>query len=136
MNKISIPATLPQQVEEAKALDISYRTLHPGAVIINSQNKEAIKIPFSSLINKYKDFLHEIIIEMPMDEDDCETFMYKPKMLSEDLYGTTELWDTILILNNTISVSEFKPEGKVKIYDPNRLKKYINEILIMEEILE
>jgi hypothetical protein len=136
MYKISIPATLPQQVEEAKALDISYRTLHPGAVIINGQTNETINVPFSSLINKYKDFLHEIVIYMPMTEDDCDAYMYKPKMLSEELYGTTELWDTILLLNNNISVSEFKPEKGIYIYDPNRLKSFINEILIMEEILE
>lgn len=130
-----IPATIPEQVEEAKALDISYRTLHPGAVIIDGQTGRNVQIPFSSLINKYKDFLHEIIIEIPLSEKEQEIYMFKPKMLSEDLYGTTELWDTILLLNNVISVTEFKPI-KPKVYDHNKLKKYINEILIMEEMVE
>ena len=132
---MSIPSTITEQVYEAKSLDISYRTLHPAAVILDEQTGRNIQIPFSSLINKYKDFLHEIIIEIPLSEKEKEIYMFKPKMLSEDLYGTTELWDTILILNNVVSVSEFKPDV-VKVYDHNRLKKYINEILILEELVE
>lgn len=130
-----IPATMPEQVEDAKALDISYRTLHPSAIIVDGQSGRNIQFPFSSLINKYKDFLHDIIIEFELSPEEQEIYMFNPKMLSEDLYGTTELWDTLLILNNVTSVTEFKPV-KVKIYDHNRFKRYINEIMILEESVE
>lgn len=130
-----IPATMPEQVEDAKALDISYRTLHPAAVIVDGHTGRSIQFPFSSLINKYKDFLHEIIIEFELSLEEQEIYMFNPKMLSEDLYGTTELWDVLLILNNMTSVIEFKPT-KVKVYDHNRFKRYINEIMILEESIE
>ena len=53
-------------------------------------------------------------------------------MVSEELYGTTEFWDQILILNNAFSIIDFKPKV-LKVYDPERLKLYLNEIMILEE---
>ena len=127
-----IPASLPEQIQQAKELEISYRTLHPGAIMHDVNNQRDINFPFSSIISKYKDFLYQIIITIELTDEEADHYQYKPKMLSEDLYGTTELWDTLLILNNATSVSEFKLK-KLKLYDPTRLKAYINEIMLLEE---
>lgn len=131
---MDIPSTMRQQVEEATNLEISYRVLHPPLYVYNEETEETVEIPFSSLLNKYRDYLSNIIISVPLDEVLQNKYRFKPKMISTELYGTTELWDTILILNNTFRVSEFQPKV-LKVYDPNRLKEYINTILIIEGYL-
>lgn len=129
-----IPATMPDQVEDAINLEISYRTLHPSAYIVDSETERTIRIPFSSVINKYKDYLSTIIIKVELSDQEQSYYHYKPKALSEEMYGTTELWDTILILNNCKSVIDFTPKV-VKLYDPEKFKSYLNEVMIIEEEL-
>lgn len=128
-----IPSNLPEQVEQVLDFDISYRVLHPAALLTNIQTNTTVKIPFSSLINKYKDFLTEIIETIELTDEEQEKYLYKPKKLSDDLYGTTELWSEIMVLNSAVSVIDFKPK-KVKVYNPYRLKDYINEIMILEDV--
>lgn len=130
-----VPATVPEQVSLAKDMEISYRTLHPSLVISNVKNDDVIRVPYSSIINKYKDFLSTIVVEIKLDDAMREKYMYKPKMVSNELYGTTELWSEILILNNAYSVIEFTPRV-LKCYDPNRFKSFINEIILLEDVLD
>ena len=132
---MDIPSTMTEQVASAKNLEISYRVLHPPITLHNEETDINIEIPFSSLLNQYRDFLSEIIIEVPLNGVMQNKYRFKPKMISEEIYGTTELWDTILILNNCFRVSEFQPKV-LKVYDPNRLKEYINTILIIEGYLK
>ena len=130
-----VPATVPEQVSLAKDMEISYRTLHPALVISNVKDDDVIRVPYSSIINKYKDFLSTIVVEIKLDDAMREKYMYKPKMVSNELYGTTELWSEILILNNAYSVIEFTPRV-LKCYDPNRFKSFINEIILLEDVLD
>ena len=129
---MQIPSTMPEQVSLAKDLEISYRTLHPTVLLHDHDSNRTIRIPFSSIVNKYKDFLSNIIMSISLNDEEQEMYMYKPKLLSEDLYGTTELWDTILILNDCPSVIDFKPKV-INIYDPTELKVILNEIMLIEE---
>ena len=129
-----VPATVPEQVSLAKDMEISYRTLHPSLVISNVKDDDVIRVPYSSIINKYKDFLSTIVVEIKLDDAMREKYMYKPKMVSNELYGTTELWSEILILNNAYSVIEFRPRV-LKCYDPNRFKSFINEIILFFSII-
>ena len=129
---MEIPSTMPEQVSLAKELEISYRTLHPSVIMYDKDSDRRIRFPFSSIVNKYKDYLSNIIIEIELNAEEQAMYLYKPKLLSEDLYGTTELWDTILILNDCQSVIDFKPRF-VNIYDPENLKELLNEIMLIEE---
>ena len=131
---MKIPASMDEQIADIKDLDISYRILHPAAIIRDEYTSRNIRIPFSSLTSKYSNFLSTIIVEIELDADEQVEYLFKPKALSNYLYGTTEFWNDLLILNNAYSTSEFKPTT-VKIYDPNKFKKYINEILILEDIV-
>ena len=134
MSSMVIPASMLEQIDQIKDLEIAYRVLHPSAILHDVNTDKKIVFPFSSIINKYKDFLYQIITTLDLNEEEQLYYQYKPKMLSEDVYGTTELWDTLLILNDCISVSEFKPK-KLKLYDPSKFKTYLNEIMLLEEEL-
>lgn len=131
---MSIPASMDKQISTAKNWEISYRVLHPSAIIKDEFSSRNIEIPFSSLTNKYKDFLSKITKTVKLDDELIAKYRYRPKMVSQDLYGTTEFWNDILILNHCFSVSDFQPKV-ITVYDPSKLKEYINEILILENII-
>lgn len=127
-----IPKDLVEQINTVKELEISYRVFNNSAKLKDISSNRTIEIPFESLIGKYKDILVNLIITVNLDDKLRRQYLYNPKLLSYDLYNTTELWAELLRLNNWSSIVEFKPI-KIKIYDPYRLKSFLNEILILEE---
>lgn len=131
---MSIPATLTEQVNRAEKWEISYRTLHPSATLKDEFSGKNIEIPFSSLTNKYRNFLSRIVRTTTLDDKLKARYKQRPKLVSYDLYGTTELWNDILILNNCFSTVEFQPTV-IKAYNPEQLKEYLNEILILEGLV-
>lgn len=128
---MAIPRNMTEQIENVKELEISYRMLHNSIYVNDEYSGKKIEIPFESLINKYKNILSNIIVTVKLDERLSRYYLYNPKLLSQDLYETVELWSELLRLNNWSSIVEFKPV-KIKIYDPARLKEFLNEILILE----
>ena len=129
---MAIPASMTEQVEMVEDLDISYRTLHTNVEIHNTQNDEIINVPLSSLVSRYSDVLKEIIMDYELDDSEQQLYMFQPKRVSDELYGTTELWDTILTLNGAVSIVDFKPKV-LRFYDPNKFKEYLNDILVIED---
>lgn len=129
---MAIPNSITEQIENVKDLEISYRMFHNNACVTDINTGKRIEIPFESLINKYRDILDKITITVKLDDRLSRQYLFNPKLLSNDLYNTTELWSELLRLNNWSSVVEFKPT-KIKIYDPEKLKPFLNEILILEE---
>ena len=76
--------------------------------------------------------------------DNLETVRKKDLLLPDeskgylhDVYGTTEFWNDILILNNCTSIREFdpKPDKEITFYDPEYMKAILNEIMIIEDML-
>ena len=131
---MSIPVTITEQINDSEKWEISYRTLHPSAILKDEFSSRNIEIPFSSLTNKYRHFLSKIVRTTTLDEKLQARYKQRPKLVSYDLYGTTELWNDILILNNCFSTIEFNPVT-IKAYNPDKLKEYINEILILEKLI-
>lgn len=134
---ILVPATLDEQIKEIKQRDLSYRLLHQGMIMYNTEDGSTIETPFSSLTAKYRDFLSQHITTIQLVEQDCATYRFRPKSFSYDVYGTTEFWNDILILNNCTSVREFdpKPYKEIIFYDPEYMKAILNEIMIIEDML-
>ena len=129
------PSSLEEQIKDTKDLEISYRTLHTIGEIHDINTNRIIKIPFASFFVKYKDFLESIIIQKTLTDVQQRDYLYKPKTLSNDVYGTVELWFELLRINKWASICDFKPGKTINIYDPNKLKDMINEILILEKII-
>lgn len=129
-----IPETMQDQIDNGEKKEISYRNLHSKAIIHDSERDIKIRIPYDSLINKYRHFLDAIVITVKFDETYRKYYRYKPKLFSYDTYGTTELWFVILELNGCASMIDFDLDS-VKFYDPKKFKSFINEIMNLEGIL-
>ena len=117
MSDVEIPSTLEEYIDSIEDMDISYRKLHLPAAIYTPNRDKITIIPLTSLFNKYRNVLDNIIIIIELDDEEQANYMYKPKLVSEELYGSAEFWDVILVLNGCKSVMDFKPKS-LKIYDP------------------
>ncbi len=112
---------IDQYINDGKKATISMNNLYDSILVGDEDDDENIfRIPIDDFFLKYKRELEESkqFYKIP------ETMYYKPKMVSYELYGTTELWLAILRANNMKNTSEFH-YPVIRVYNPNRLKDLI-----------
>lgn len=121
-NKLPETTYIDTFIEEGKENTLSIRNFYDSMLVGNSDRPDhIIRIPISDFFVKHRDHLVDLIQIYTIGE----SMYYKPKTLSLQLYGTTELWLSILRLNEMKNVTEFHLPI-IKIYDPNRIKDMIN----------
>lgn len=127
-------ATIDELIEWGKEQEISYRNLHKGAYITDSQSGDVIRIPLNSIMSDYRYFLEPYIIEVEMNDEELYLYQFKPKSLSYKLYNTTEYWSILLMINNCVSKVDFNKK-KIKVLNPKKILAFINEVLILEKVI-
>lgn len=125
-------STIQELIDSVNDMEISYRNLHTNVYIKNKD--DVIKIPYKSIIREYLPYLQNSVVELELGPSEITKYRFKPKKLSYDLYGTTELWSSLLELNHLYSVIEFNKEV-YKVFEPKEFMTLLNEILILENIL-
>ena len=130
-----IPTTVSEQIQNALNAEVSYRKLHNHAIIVNNQRGDAIRISIDSIIDKYRYLLEQYIYQYTIPENEFKMFKWNPKMLSYNLYDTTEYWYLLLAINNCVSKIDFV-NNTIKIIDPKKLKEFVNEVMILENLLD
>ena len=126
-------ATIDELINSVKQEEISYRNLHTPIYIKNEDT--LIKIPYKSIVKDYLDFFKNIVVTVRFMPKDSYKYNYKPKALSLEMYGTTELWSALLEINNKLSIIDFV-FGDCKLFEPRKFKSLINEILILEKVIK
>lgn len=130
-----IPTTVTEQIQNALNAEVSYRKLHDHAIIVNNQNGDTIRVPINSIIDKYRDLLDQYVYQYTIPEEEFKMYKWNPKMLSYNLYDTTEYWYLLLAINNCVSKIDFV-NNTIKIIDPKRLTEFVNEVMILEDLLD
>lgn len=87
---------------------------------INKEDSIA-RIPFDDFFIKYREQLKTCIQFYSLPE----SMFYKPKSLSYELYGTTELWLALLRVNEMRNITEFHLPI-IRIYNPGQVKDLIS----------
>lgn len=101
---------------------ISLKNLYDTILVGDIDNGESyFRIPLNDFFIKYRDELSQIIELYALPQN----LFYKPKSLSYQLYGTTELWLSLLRVNEMRNITEFHLP-LVKVYNPSKLKELIN----------
>lgn len=111
-----------QYISDGNKSIISLNNLYDTMLVGDADNPSNIfRVPIDDFFLKYRNELDSIkrIYSLP------ESLYYKPKMLSLQMYGTTELWLAILRANNMKNITEFHLPI-IYIYDPAMLNDYIN----------
>jgi hypothetical protein len=126
--------TITQQIFDGKALNISNERLHSHEVLAVGNDK--LVINFLSRLSDYTYTIQDRIFQITFDEEEYRRYRFRPKTLSNDLYGTIELATSIMRLNGCVSITEFD-FSRVKVFDTefaealrdilNKEKNYIQE---------
>lgn len=127
-------ATMDDLILWGKTQEISQRNLTRSAYIRDTESSETIRIPMNAIMSDYRYFLKSYIIEFMMNDEELYLYQYKPKSLSSKLYGTTEYWSVLLMINNCVSKLDFN-KALVKVLDPKTIRGFVNEVLILEKII-
>ncbi len=127
--------TIDDIIRSIKTKEISYRNLHQNIYLRDSGT--TIEVPYNSIIRNYLPYFKDISYDLKLTSQEITRYKFKPKTLSYDLYGTTELWSALLELNSMYSLLDFNLENKiVRVFDPKPFMKLLNEIMIFEGILK
>ena len=128
--------TLDDFIREFGAEDLRIDAFYLKQVFWDeSKMKHKIIVNEQNIADKYMNELEENkrIIEFTTQE--YYKYRYNPKLLSYDIYGTTELWFFIMMANDLYSVIEFDLR-KVILFDSTIIRK-LNRMLEMDaEFLE
>ena len=88
-------------------------------------------IPTSSVFESYMDFLIPLTVVVRLNEKEYYRYIYRPKLLSKDIYNTVELSQLLLRLNRLQSSMDFTLR-EVRILLPEHLQT-LNKIFIMNK---
>ena len=84
---------------------------------INYGLADSIVEGVTTLIEKYKSLLLTNSIEYRFKPE----WKYKPKLAAKELYGTTDFYYLLLILNGITTPFDFKNFSKIRVLDPNKI---------------
>lgn len=110
-----------QYISDGNSAVISLNNLYETLFITDENGKKLFKVPLNDFFIKYRDQLKDTIQVHAVPQ----LLFYKPKMVSQYLYGTTELWLSLLRLNGMRNVTEFH-YPMIYIYNPGGLFELIN----------
>lgn len=113
---------LDQYIKDGKAETVSLKNLYDTILISTTGKPEHIfRVPIGDFFLRHRDDLRNCVQLYQL----AETMFYKPKLVSLELYGTTELWLALLRINNMKNITEFH-YPLIKIYNPTMLQEYID----------
>ena len=96
-------------------------------------NYNNIKFTEKNILDDYIVELKRLSTNVYLTEKDLRKYNYKPKLLSADVYGTTELFYIILLLNGICNVKEFVDINPIKMIRRDDLFGYMTNILTNEK---
>lgn len=113
---------MDQYIKDGNSDSISLAKLYDSLLVGTTDNPDHIyRTSISDFFLNHRQELETAVklYQVP------QMMFYKPKMVSMELYGTTELWLSLLRVNNMRNITEFH-YPIIKVYDPDSLKEYIN----------
>ena len=75
--------------------------------VFENSNNQKMLVNFDNLVIKYMPELKSIKTKVSLSTKEYAKYKYNPKLLSFDIYGTTELWFLILEANELHSATQF-----------------------------
>ena len=100
--------TIKEFIDNYTIDDVTFNTVFLKDVF-NTPNGKMI-VNGSSVLDRYRNELSQYKTKLKLTSEEYRKYQYNPKVLSYDIYGTTELWFLILHANELTSVSQFDME--------------------------
>lgn len=113
--------TIEEFIDSYNSSDINYEST---SLI---QNLDGYTMISYNIFNDYIDELNELAVYVTLTDEEYYKYLYRPKILAYDLYGSTELFFLILILNNICNVKEFDFK-RLKLLKVDDLQQFISSV--------
>lgn len=94
----------------------------------------SINFVVRNILRDYIEELKEETIECTLSLEEQLKYRYNPKHLALDIYGSTDLYFIILMLNDMIDVREFRDIHKIRLLRRSTLMDMISKINTSERI--
>lgn len=131
MNNEDILTYIDKFLDAINKVPLRLDTEHKSLLVASNPNIHIFKIPIDDIFIKYRNRLIFAVTATAISSDE----FYRPKLVSEKLYGTTELWLALLRLNKMRDITEFcLPE--ILIYSPAVVQNLLELILQKEGIVK
>ena len=127
--------TLDNFIQEYGTEDLRVDAFHLKEVFFNPGMKHKIVVNGNIISDKYASELEENKRIITFNTKEYYKYRYNPKLLSYDVYGTTELWFFILMANELYSITEFDLR-KLVLYDASVITKFNKMLELDQEFLE
>lgn len=124
--------TVEQFINAGSGIDISYHNLSYVESMSNGT-----KAPFFNVINDYIDEMIDLCVDIELNDTEFQKYLFKPKLLANDIYNNPELYFVILRINNMADVKQFNRKhirllnktsiNKIMTYIYNSEKRIIDE---------
>lgn len=94
--------TIEEFVKSGKSVSLSYKSFSFLETMSNNTQVSVLDV-----LHDYMDELRNASILVKLSEAEYRKYMYKPKLLCYDIYGSPELYFVILLINDMADVKEF-----------------------------
>lgn len=85
-----------------------------------------------NIFNDYIEEMLDLSVSVTLSDEEYNRYMFRPKLLAYDVYGSTEVYFLIMLLNNICNVKEFNFK-KVKMLRVEDLEKVISAVYNSEK---
>ena len=127
--------TLSNFIREYGVEDLRVDAFHLKEVFFQDGMNHKIVVNGDNIADKYAIELEENKKTVEFTTKEYYKYRFNPKVLSYDLYGTTELWFFILMANEIYTISEFDFK-KLKLFDASIISKLNRMLELDKEFLE
>lgn len=122
-------ATVEDFIEMGPSDEITYKNF---SILVNFiGEKSTVEYAQDNIIYDYMDEIMEKAVEIELSDMDYIKYKYKPKLLSYDIYDTTELFFVILAMNGMCNIKDFT-KRKIKLLYKKDMYDVLNKIYSAE----
>lgn len=87
------------------------------------------------IVDMFRDIIVRDKIKVTFGETERKEYRYKPKSLSNRLYGTPDLYFIILKMNNLTHPGEMDLKNPIHVMEPNNVTELVGSIQEMKALL-
>lgn len=98
------------------------------------QQSGGIKFIVKNVLDDYLYELKKLSINIQLTNDELVKYNYKPKLLSADIYGLTDFFYIILLINGICSIKDFHDINPIKLIPSDALGDYLSSITTNESM--
>lgn len=122
-------ATIEEFIEMGDTDEITY---HNFSILVKCIGENSsIEYSQDNILYDYVDELKEKSVLVSMTDNEYIKYKYKPKLLSYDIYGTTEMYFVIMVLNGICNIKDFS-KRKVRLLKKSDMLDLLNQIYTAE----